>query len=286
MRFTKMQGCGNDYIYVNCFEEQVEHASETAKRLSRRHFGIGGDGLVLICPSLKADFRMTMYNADGSLGAMCGNGIRCLGKYVYEKGLTDKTDLLVETNAGIRRLKLTLSQGKVKAVGVDMGIPKLLAEEIPVAAVSGVPISPREKVVGLPLKVLEHTYEVTCVSMGNPHAVVFLKPGESQVSELNLPVLGPAFERHPMFPDRVNVEFAEVVDPGQIRMRVWERGSGETFACGTGACAAAVAGSLTGRTADNVAVETIGGCLQIQFDAKTRRVWMEGPAVTVFEGEV
>lgn len=286
MRFTKMQGCGNDYIYVNCFEEQVEHASEMAKRLSHRHFGIGGDGLVLICPSLKADFRMTMYNADGSLGAMCGNGIRCLGKYVYEKGLTDKTDFLVETNAGIRRLKLTLSQEKVKAVGVDMGIPKLLAEEIPVAAVSGISISPREKVVGLPLKVLEHMYEVTCVSMGNPHAVVFLKPGESQVSELNLPVLGPAFERHPMFPDRVNVEFAEVVDRGHIRMRVWERGSGETFACGTGACAAAVAGSLTGRTADAVEVETIGGCLQIQFDAETRRVWMEGPAVTVFEGEV
>lgn len=281
-----MQGCGNDYIYVDCFQEQVEHASETAKRLSHRHFGIGGDGLVLISPSRKADFLMTMYNADGTLGAMCGNGIRCLGKYVYEKGLTDKTDLLVETRAGVKRLKLKLSQGKVETVGVDMGIPKLLAEDIPAVAVPGIPIHPKEKILGLPLEVLGNTYEVTCVSMGNPHAVVFLNPGELKGKECNLPVLGPVFERHPMFPDRVNVEFAEVVDKSHIRMRVWERGSGETFACGTGACAAAVAGNITGRTADFVEVETTGGRLQIQFDTDTRRVWMEGPAVTVFEGEV
>ncbi len=281
-----MQGCGNDYIYVNGFKEQIEDVAKMAQRLSHRRFGIGGDGLVLIGPSCQADFQMTMYNADGSLGAMCGNGIRCLGKYVYEKGLTNKTDLLVETKAGIKRLKLKLLQGKVISVGVDMGVPGLLADEIPVVAAPGVAISPREPVVGLPLKVLEHTYEVTCVSMGNPHGVIFLTPGEGTLEALNLSVLGPAFEGHPIFPDRVNVEFAEVADPGHIRMRVWERGSQETFACGTGACAAAVAGSLTGRTADVVVVETIGGCLKIQLDAETRRVWMEGPAVTVFEGEV
>ncbi|MCI8282794.1 MAG: diaminopimelate epimerase [Lachnospiraceae bacterium] len=286
MKFTKMQGCGNDYIYVNCFEEQVEYAGETAKRLSHRHFGIGGDGLILIGPSRTADFLMTMYNADGSLGAMCGNGIRCLGKYVYDKGLTDKTELLVETKAGVKRLKLKLSKGKVKTVGVDMGVPKLLAREIPAEAVPGISIDPEKRIQELPLEILGNTYQVTCVSMGNPHAVVFLTPGEQQAEALNLWTLGPAFESHPMFPDRVNVEFAQVLDQGHIKMRVWERGTGETFACGTGACAAAVAGSLTGRTADSVVVETTGGSLLVWLEGEAPRVWMEGPAVTVFEGEV
>lgn len=284
MKFTKMQGCGNDYIYVNGFEEPVEHASEMAKRLSDRHFGIGADGLILIGPSQRADFSMSMYNADGSEGAMCGNGIRCLGKYVYEKGLTDQTRITVETGAGIRTLHLNVRRGAVDTVRVDMGSPRLCAREVPAVSVPGIEIDPQKPVMNRWIKALGQEYQVTCVSMGNPHAVVFLKDEEEAC--LDLEKAGPALECHPMFPDRANVEFIRCLDDAHIRMRVWERGSGETLACGTGACAAVVAGALTGRTKEAVLVELAGGQLEIFYDRAKDIVWMEGPAVAVFEGEL
>lgn len=284
MKFTKMQGCGNDYIYVNGFEEPMEHASEMAKRLSDRHFGIGADGLILIGPSQRADFSMSMYNADGSEGAMCGNGIRCLGKYVYEKGLTDQTRITVETGAGIRTLHLNVRRGAVDTVRVDMGSPRLYAREVPAVSVPGIEIDPQKPVMNRWIKALGQEYQVTCVSMGNPHVVVFLKDEEEAC--LDLEKAGPALECHPMFPDRANVEFIRCLDDAHIRMRVWERGSGETLACGTGACAAVVAGALTGRTKEAVLVELAGGQLEIFYDRAKDIVWMEGPAVAVFEGEL
>ncbi len=275
MKFTKMQGLGNDYIYVNGFQEEIKAPGEAAKRLSDRHFGVGADGLILIKPSQKADFTMEMYNADGSQGAMCGNGIRCVGKYVYDYGLTDQKEITVETKSGIKALRLTVQDGKVSQVEVDMGEPELAPEKIPV-------LLEGETVIGREVRVGEQTYRITCVSMGNPHCVTMVE----EVQGLDLAKIGPAFENHAMFPDRVNTEFIRVLDRKNIEMRVWERGSGETLACGTGACAVAVACALNGWTEEEVTVHLLGGDLRIRWDRETNRVFMTGPAVTVFEGEI
>lgn len=275
MKFTKMHGIGNDYIYVNGFKETVMNPSEAAKRLSDRHFGVGGDGLILIQPSEKADFKMEMYNSDGSLGAMCGNGIRCVGKYVYDYGLTDQTRVSVETKSGIKFLDLTAKQGKVSQVEVDMGEPVLKPESVPVS-LEGDSVIDREFTLG------EKKYRITCVSMGNPHCVV---PVEN-VQELEIEKMGPLFEHHPLFPDRVNTEFIRVLDRENVQMRVWERGSGETLACGTGACAVAVACVLNGWTQEQITVHLLGGELKIRWDRERNRVFMTGPAQTVFEGEI
>ncbi len=275
MKFTKMHGIGNDYIYVNGFKETVMNPSEAAKRLSDRHFGVGGDGLILIQPSKKADFKMEMYNSDGSLGAMCGNGIRCVGKYVYDYGLTDQTRVSVETESGIKFLDLTEKQGKVSQVEVDMGEPVLKPESVPVS-LEGDSVIDREFTLG------EKKYRITCVSMGNPHCVV---PVEN-VQELEIEKMGPLFEHHSLFPDRVNTEFIRVLDRENVQMRVWERGSGETLACGTGACAVAVACVLNGWTQEQITVHLLGGELKIRWDREKNRVFMTGPAQTVFEGEI
>lgn len=275
MKFTKMQGIGNDYVYVNCFEETVIDPSAVAKYVSDRHFGIGSDGLILIKPSEEADCEMDMYNMDGSQGAMCGNGIRCVGKYVYDYGLTDQKEITVETKSGIKALRLTVQDGKVSQVEVDMGEPELAPEKIPV-------LLEGETVIGREVRVGEQTYRITCVSMGNPHCVTMVE----EVRGLDLAKIGPAFENHAMFPDRVNTEFIRVLDRKNIEMRVWERGSGETLACGTGACAVAVACALNGWTEEEVTVHLLGGDLRIRWDRETNRVFMTGPAVTVFEGEI
>ena len=229
MKFTKMQGIGNDYVYVNCLQETIENPSELAKKISDRHYGVGSDGLIMINPSDKADFEMEMYNADGSRGEMCGNGIRCVAKYVYDYGLTDKTSISVETLAGIKYLDLTVEDGKVVLVKVDMGKPMLRPEEVPV-------VSEKEEVIDEPITVDGQEYRMTCVSMGNPHAVVFI---DQDVKEFPLETVGVKFENHERFPKRVNTEFVNVLDRHTAQMRVWERGSGETLACGTGACAVA-----------------------------------------------
>ena len=274
MKFTKMHGIGNDYVYVNCFKETVEHPSEMAIKVSDRHFGIGSDGLILIKPSEVADGKMEMYNADGSQGAMCGNGIRCVAKYMYDYGITDKTSISVETKSGIKYLDLTIKDGKVDTVKVNMGTPILKAVDIPVR-------SEKEKVIDESVMVDGKEWKITCVSMGNPHAVVFV----DDVDSLDLPVVGPAFEHHPWFPSRTNTEFVQLMDAGHVRMRVWERGAGETLACGTGACAVAVACHLTGSTGREVAVQLRGGTLDIRWDERTGHVLMTGPARTVFSGE-
>ncbi len=276
MKFTKMHGIGNDYVYVNCFLETVEHPSEAAKKISDRHFGIGSDGLILIRPSECADFKMDMYNADGSRGEMCGNGIRCVAKFVYDKGLTDRERISVETPSGIKTLDLTVTDGTVALVKVNMGAPQFAAEKIPVAADT-------DEVVGQPFRVGESEYAVTCVSMGNPHCVTFL---QEDVRKLELEKIGPLFENHERFPKRINTEFVNVLDEETIRMRVWERGSGETLACGTGACAAAVAAMRTGRTKDEVTVKLAGGDLRIRWNRGENAVYMTGGAETVFEGEI
>ena len=275
MKFTKMQGLGNDYVYVNCFQEQVDDPSEFAVRISDRHFGVGSDGLILIRPSDRADFEMAMYNADGSRGEMCGNGIRCVGKYVYDYGLTGKTEITVETLGGIKHLNLAVADGKVNLVRVDMGSPVLEPEKIPVKMDGN-------RAVGVTLGACGREYRMTCVSMGNPHAVIFM---EEDIGELPLKTIGPLFENHERFPNRVNTEFVNVLDRRTVRMRVWERGSGETLACGTGACAAAVASVLGGLTENELTVKLLGGDLQIEWDRNTDTVYMTGPAVTVFEGE-
>lgn len=275
MKFTKMQGLGNDYVYVNCMEQMVEDAAETARRVSDRHFGIGSDGLILICPSDKADFEMRMYNADGSRGEMCGNGIRCVGKYVYDYGLTDKTSLYVETLGGIKHLFLEVEGGKVSLVKVDMGPAILEPEKIPVTAEGS-------RVVDEPLCVDGKTFRMTCVSMGNPHAVIYV----DDVQGMDLEKTGPSFENHERFPNRINTEFAHVLDRNTVEMRVWERGSGETLACGTGACAVAVASILNGYTEDQVTVRLLGGDLKIEWDRETNKVYMTGPAEVVFDGEI
>lgn len=275
MKFTKMHGCGNDYVYVNCFEEKIENPSETARLVSDRHFGIGSDGLILICPSDKADFRMAMYNLDGSEGKMCGNGVRCIAKYVYDHHLTDKTQISLETLGGIKYLDLNIKDGKVETVTVDMGAPILTPSEIPVNI-------PKEQAVDEPVDIDGKEWRITCVSMGNPHAVVFV----DDTASLKLEQIGPLFEKHPLFPEQVNTEFVHVIDRHTVDMRVWERGSGETLACGTGACATAMACILTGQTDNEVLVHLVGGDLLIEYDAEKNTVFMTGPATEVFSGEI
>lgn len=276
MKFTKMHGCGNDYVYVNCFEETIENPNETAKFVSDRHFGIGSDGMICIHPSDKADFRMAMYNSDGTEGAMCGNGVRCIAKYVYDYGLTDKTTITIETKGGIKELDLTVEDGKVTWVNVDMEAPVLEADKIPVI------YDEEKKVIDKPVIVDGREYRITCVSMGNPHGVVFV----DSVDDLDIEKLGPMFEHHPMFPDRVNTEFIQVVDDHTVRMRVWERGAGETLACGTGACASAYASYLNQKTGNKVLVHLLGGDLQIEYDEEKHTIFMKGPATKVFDGEI
>ena len=275
MKFTKMQGLGNDYVYVNCFEEKIEDPSALAVRISDRHFGVGSDGLILINPSKVADCEMEMYNADGSCGEMCGNGIRCVGKYMYDYGLTDKEAISVETLAGIKYLQFFIENGKVAKVKVDMGSPILTPAEIPVVAEG-------ERAVDEPIVVDGTEYRMTCISMGNPHAVVFM----DGIKDLEIEKIGPSFESHERFPDRTNTEFVEVVDRGHVNMRVWERGSGETLACGTGACATVVACILNGLTDDEVRVTLLGGDLLIRWDREKDTVFMTGPATEVFHGEI
>ena len=275
MKFTKMHGIGNDYVYVNCFEETVENPSEVSKKVSDRHFGIGSDGLILIKPSEKADFEMEMYNADGSQGAMCGNGIRCVAKYVYDDGLTDKTNISVDTESGIKYLDLTVTNGKVARVKVNMGQPELNAEKIPM-------IYKKQQVIQQPLAVKDNIYEVTAVSMGNPHVIVYM----DQIRDLAIEKIGPDFEKHPAFPEGVNTEFVHVIDRKTVEMRVWERGSGETLACGTGACAVAVACVLNGYTEEEVTVRLLGGELKIFWNRKENLVYMTGPAEVVFDGTI
>ena len=275
MKFTKMQGLGNDYVYVNCFKEKIENPSEVAIKVSNRNFGVGSDGLIMINPSKVADFEMEMYNADGSRGEMCGNGIRCVGKYVYDYGLTDKTSISVETLGGIKYLDFTVEDGKVKLVKVDMGSPELVPSNIPIVAEG-------DSVIDAPIMVDEVEYRMTGVSMGNPHTVVYI----DDVAGLEIEKIGPKFENHERFPNRINTEFARVIDRNTVEMRVWERGSGETLACGTGACAVAVASILNGLTEDKVTVKLIGGDLLIEWDRESNKVYMTGPAEVSFEGEI
>lgn len=276
MKFTKMHGLGNDYVYVNCFEEKIENPSEVAKFVSDRHTGIGSDGLIMINPSKVADFEMEMYNADGSRGEMCGNGIRCVGKYVYDYGLTDKTSISVETLGGIKYLDLTVENGKVALVRVDMGKPILKPELIPIV----MDADNAETVIDSPIVVDGNEYHMTGVSMGNPHTVVYW----DGIDNMDIEEIGPKFENHERFPKRINTEFVEVLDRQTAKMRVWERGSGETQACGTGACAVAVACILNGLTENKVTVKLLGGDLQIEWDREADKVYMTGPATTVFDG--
>ena len=274
LRFTKMQGLGNDYVYIDATKSNIENPGELSKYISDRHFGVGSDGLILICPSDKADFRMRMFNSDGSEAEMCGNGIRCVGKFVYDKKLTDKTLVTIETKAGIKTLKLNVKDKEVDTVRVDMGIPILESEKIPVITV--------EKIVqNLKLNVLDKSFNFTCVSMGNPHAVTIV----DNISDFDVKKYGSILEVNEVFPNKTNVEFVEIKDPENIKMRVWERGAGETLACGTGACASVVACNLNGLTKRRVNVELLGGNLNIEL-GEDNHVYMTGPAVTVFEGEL
>lgn len=275
MKFTKMHGIGNDYVYVNCFEETVKDPNKTSRFVSDRHFGIGSDGLILIKPSDVADFEMDMYNSDGSQGAMCGNGIRCVAKYVYDYGLTDKTQISINTKSGIKYLDLTVEDGKVALVKVNMGAPDTIAKQIPI-------VSEKEQVIDEPILVDGKEYRMTGVSMGNPHAVVYI----DDVKGLDIEKIGPKFENHKVFPDRVNTEFCKVLDDHTVEMRVWERGAGETLACGTGACAVAVASILNGYTKEEVTIKLLGGDLKIFWDRKENLVYMTGPATVVFDGEI
>ncbi len=270
-----MHGLGNDYVYVNCFEEKIDNPPAVARFVSDRHFGIGSDGLIMINPSKTADFEMEMYNADGSRGEMCGNGIRCVAKYVYDYGLTDKTQISVETLGGIKYLDLTVEDGKVSLVKVDMGKPELEADLIPI-------ISEREQVIDEPIEVDGKEYHMTGVSMGNPHAVIYV----DDVKGLDLEKIGPKFENHERFPKRINTEFVHCIDRQTVEMRVWERGSGETLACGTGACAVAVSSILNNLTDTQVTVKLLGGDLQIEWDREKDRVFMTGPATVVFDGVI
>lgn len=283
MKFTKMQGCGNDYVYVNGFEEKIpqEEKPELVRKLSDRHFGIGGDGVIFINPSDEAEFEMEMYNADGTRSEMCGNGIRCVAKYVYDYGLTDKENISIISGGHVKYLDLTVEKteadprGKVKKVRVNMGSPILKPELVPVEAEG-------EQVVDAPIEVEGKEYRMTCVSMGNPHAIVFAEG----VAEMDLEAIGPSFENHKRFPRRTNTEFVQVLDRKTVFMRVWERGTGETLACGTGCCATAVASVLNGLTEDCVTVKVLGGELEIEWDREQNLVFMTGPAETVFDGEI
>lgn len=273
LRFTKMHGIGNDYVYVDCFSQSVADPAGLSRRVSPRRTAVGADGLILICPSTAADCRMEMYNADGSRGEMCGNGIRCVGKYVYDHGLVRRDTLRIETDAGIKQLRLHAVDGRVATVTVDMGTPILDGPRIPVAAAG--------HVVNAPLPVGDQTYQITCVSMGNPHCVIFC----DEVETLALAELGPRFEFHPFFPQRVNTEFIQILSRRELRMRVWERGSGETAACGTGACAAVVAAVLNGKTDRQAVVHLNGGDLMIEWSTDDH-IFMTGPAEEVFSGEI
>ena len=275
MEFTKMQGCGNDYVYVNGFENKIDNPNKLSKIVSDRHFGIGSDGLIVINPSEKADFKMSMYNADGSEGKMCGNGIRCVAKYVYDNKMTDKTTITVETLSGIKTLELNVKNDKVETVKVNMGTPILLPKDVPV-------VSDKDKVVDEPIVIDDKEYRITCVSMGNPHAITFIE----NTDDLEIETIGPKFENNPIFPDRVNTEFIQVLDRNTVKMRVWERGSGETFACGTGACATVVACVLNGLTDDKVTVKLLGGDLFIEYNREENTVYMTGPAKVSFTGKI
>lgn len=277
IRFTKMQGCGNDYVYIDGFSCSLpeEQKPDFVRFASDRHFGVGGDGVIFINPSSEADFEMEMYNADGSRSEMCGNGIRCVAKYVHDKGMTDRECFSIISGGQVKRMELTVKDGRTEAVRVDMGEPELDPDKIPVTA-SG------SRVVDEPISVDGKEYRMTCVSMGNPHAVIF----SDGVEEMDLEKIGPSFENNERFPRRINTEFVEIRDRGRVRMRVWERGTGETLACGTGCCATAVAGVLNGLTDRKVTVEVTGGELLIEWDEQTNHVFMTGPARFVFEGTV
>jgi diaminopimelate epimerase len=281
MKFTKMHGAGNDYVFVDCFSQPVpSDPSELARRISDRHFGVGSDGLILICPSSVADARMWMFNADGSEAEMCGNGIRCVAKYIYERGLCSSPEVRIETAAGVKQVRVFLERGKVHRARVEMGWPVLRPAEIPTTlrALSG---NPDDPVIDVPMEVSGVTLKVTCVSMGNPHAVIFVE----ELQDDWVQGLGPAIERSPYFPRRTNVEFIQVISPKEVRMRVWERGSGETLACGTGAAATCVAGVISGRTERSILVHALGGDLELEWSAADAPVYLTGPAEEVFTGE-
>jgi len=276
MKFVKMQGIGNDYIYIDCFKQTVEKPKELSIHLSDRHFGIGGDGIILICPSDVADCRMDIYNSDGSRAEMCGNGIRCVAKFMHDNGYVQKEDLSVETLSGVKNIKLVIKEGICTGAIVDMGVPILSPAKIPVIWNDDTMIDKEVCVGGI-------TYNITCVSMGNPHAIIFI---EDDVNDLQLAAIGPLFENHMIFPAKTNTEFVNVIDRNTLRMRVWERGAGETLGCGTGASAVAVAAILNDLCQRDVTVMLKGGNLKISWDEKSGHVFMEGPAVTVFHGEI
>ena len=273
MIFTKMHGLGNDYVCINCFRERVEDPSGFARTLCDRHYGIGADGLILICPSKVSDFKMEIYNSDGSVAGMCGNGIRCLGKYVYDYRLTGKETLSIETKSGIRNMHLQIQDGKACGAMVDMGVPRLNAHSIPI-------LSEKDLVINDPIEVQEKNYRMTGISMGNPHAVIFLE----EINGISLEETGRELEFHPRFPERANIEFCHVTARNRMEIRVWERGVGETLACGTGACAAVVASVLNDLTDEEVIVKLLGGELSVRWDRKVNHVFLEGPAVKVFDG--
>lgn len=275
LRFTKMQGAGNDYIYINGFEQTIDNPSETAIELSNRNFGIGSDGLVLILPSKTCDFRMQMFNSDGSEAEMCGNASRCVGKYVFDHELTTKKEITLETKAGVKLITLLDGNAKKRKVRVDMGEPILNPELIPVKIAQNPALKH-------PLKIEGKTWEINCVSLGNPHAVIFT----DNIKNLDLPTIGPKFESNPIFPRKTNTEFVEVIDKKTLNMRVWERGAGETLACGTGACAVAVAAVMNGLTERKVNINLLGGQLEIEWDENNNHVYMTGEAVTVFDGVI
>ena len=273
MIFTKMHGLGNDYVCINCFRERVEDPSGFARTLCDRHYGIGADGLILICPSKVSDFKMEIYNADGSVAGMCGNGIRCLGKYVYDYRLTGKETLSIETKSGIRNMHLHIQDGKACGAMVDMGVPRLNAHSIPI-------LSEKDLVINDPIEVQKKNYRMTGISMGNPHAVIF----SEEINGISLEETGRELEFHPRFPERANIEFCHVTARDRMEIRVWERGVGETLACGTGACAAVVASVLNDLTDEEVIVKLLGGELSVRWDRKVNHVFLEGPAVKVFDG--
>lgn len=282
IKFTKMEGLGNDYIYIDCTSKDINNPSELSKKISDRHFGIGSDGLILIKKSKIADFKMQMYNSDGSEAEMCGNGIRCVGKYVYDKGLTNKTNLKIETLAGIKILELNLEKGKVSTVKVDMGEPVLKSEDIPIKDGKKFESKVKKFFYKVNVNIKDELRELTCVSMGNPHAIDFV----NDVQSTDVHKYGSIIEIDKHFPKKINAEFIEIIDKNNIKMRVWERGAGETLACGTGACATAVAAVLNGYTKRNVTIELLGGKLEIEWNEKDNHVYMTGPATTVFEGEI
>ncbi|HWI41015.1 MAG TPA: diaminopimelate epimerase [Verrucomicrobiae bacterium] len=276
MKFTKMHGAGNDYVYVNCFEERVENPEKVAIQVSNRNFGIGSDGLILIMPSDKADVRMRMFNSDGSESEMCGNGIRCVAKYAHDHGIVDKTEITAETGAGILTLQLVPGEdGTIGKVRVNMGKPRLTRAEIPMLGEGG------EQVVSLPLNILHTTFNITCVSMGNPHCVIFV----DDVEHFQVEKYGPLIENHEMFPRRTNVEFVQIISRTEVRQRTWERGAGETLACGTGASAVCVAGALNGLTERRILNHLSGGDLELEW-AEDGYLYMTGPASEVFSGEI